>query len=316
MAMPAPHPAPPRAAIARATLVGSGAILLWSTLALLATWAAAVPPLLLTGLAFTIAGVLSVAGTLLRDGRAGLRSLRQPWPVWAIGVGGLFGYHLCYFLALRRAPAVEANLINYFWPLFIVVLSGLLPGERLRWFHLAGCLFALAGCALLVTRGGTVAVEARYWPGYLLALGAAIVWAIYSVASRRFGGVPSEIVGFFCLITGALALVAHALLEPPRWPVGREWALVLALGLGPLGLAFFLWDHGCKRGDIRALGALAYLAPLLSTALLVAAGAVAGSSLLWLAAGAIVVGALLASGDALPRRRPPSDVASPPARLH
>ena len=53
-----------------------------------------------------------------------------------------------------RAPAVEASLIAYLWPLLLVVFSALLPGERLRWWHLAGGVAGLVGAGLLVTRGG------------------------------------------------------------------------------------------------------------------------------------------------------------------
>ncbi len=75
---------------------------------------------------------------------------------WLVGVGGLFGYHFVYFTALANAPAVDASLIAYLWPLFIVLGSATMPGESLKWHHVAGALMGLAGAAMIVTKGGSV----------------------------------------------------------------------------------------------------------------------------------------------------------------
>lgn len=282
------------AAPRRATLVGGLAIALWSTLALLTTLAGAVPPLQLTAMAFGLAFALSLA-TWLARGESPMRHLRQPPRVWALGVGGLFGYHVCYFAALSWAPPAAANLINYLWPLLIVMFAGLLPGERLRWWHIAGAVSGLAGCALLI--GGGAAFDGRFVAGYAAALAAALAWSSYSVLSRRFGAVPTDAVGGFCGATAALALVAHLLFEQTRWPDGVQWLAVAAMGVGPVGAAFFLWDHGVKRGDIKALGALSYITPLLSTGLLIAFGRAEPSLNLLLSCVLIVGGAVLASRD-------------------
>ena len=292
----------PEAAIRRATLVGSGAIGLWSTLALVTTLTGAVPPFLMVGLTFTVAALL-MAAKWIASGERILEKLVWPARVWALGVYGLFGYHALYFLALKTAPAVEANLVNYLWPLLIVLFSALLPGERLRWFHVAGAALGLAGAAILTLGGGKLALSWAFALGYGAALGCALVWSSYSVLSRRFGEVPSDSVGGFCAATAILGFVAHALFEAPLWPQGWQWAAVAALGVGPVGLAFYLWDHGMKRGDIRALGALSYATPLLSTVLLILFG---GGALTWqvaVAAALIVGGALLAAGELLRPRK-------------
>ena len=111
-----------------ATLIGASAVFMWGMLALLTTLTGKVPPFLLAALAFGTATVFVTLKWLLRgeDIRA---HLHQPPRVWLLGVSGLFGYHFFYFVALRNAPAVEASLIAYLWPLLIVVLSALLPGE-------------------------------------------------------------------------------------------------------------------------------------------------------------------------------------------
>lgn len=292
------------AAARRATLVGATAILMWATLATLTTLSGEVPPFQLLAMAFTPAALLGAAyrawerrGEGALSGRGAPPVWRLPPAVWALGLYGLFGYHFAYFMALRHAPPVEAGLIAYLWPLLIVLMAAALPGEGLRRRQIAGALLGFGGAALLVTRGQGVAFEAQYATGYAFALACALIWSSYSVLSRHLGAAtPTSAVGAFCAATAALAVVCHLMFEETTWPVGWQWAAVLALGLGPVGAAFYTWDYGVKRGDIQTLGSAAYAAPLLSTALLVALGLAEATWALALAAALIVGGAIVASG--------------------
>lgn len=258
--------ASPRAA----TGAGVGAIVLWSSLALLTTHTDGLPPFQVLATGFGIAAALGMLRASRR--RDGWPAMRAPLPAFALSVAGLFGYHALYFYALKRAPALEANLINYLWPLLIVLFSGLLPGMRLRAAHVVGALFGLAAAALLVTRGRGLAVDGAALPGYAAALGAAVVWAAYSVLNRRHAGVPSAAMVPACAAVALLGAGAHLAFERTVLPSGAQWFALAAMGLGPVGAAFFLWDAGTKHGDLALLGSLSYLAPLLSTLLLVASG--------------------------------------------
>jgi drug/metabolite transporter (DMT)-like permease len=285
-----------------ATAIGFIAVLLWSLLAFFTAASGAMPPFQLTAITFGIGGLAGVALWTIRPSAA--KALRQPWPVWLLGVGGLFGYHAAYFIALRNAPVVEAGLLNYLWPLLIVVFSALLPGERLRWQHVAGCLLALAGAVLVVTRGQGFTFDPAYLGGYIAALVAALAWSSYSVLSRRLPHVPSDAITGFCLATSLLAGIVHVAIEPTIWPTDLwQWAAIVGLGLGPVGLAFYVWDIGVKHGDIQVLGAASYSAPLLSTAILVITGYAAYSHLLLVACLLITAGAILAASDLLFRRK-------------
>ena len=282
-----------------ATLTGFGAVLLWSLLAYLTAASGAMPAFQLTAITFAVGGLSLLA---IRPGA--LKAMRQPLPVWLLGVGGLFGYHFAYFFALRNAPPVEAGLINYLWPVLIVVFSALLPGERLRWQHLAGCALALSGAVLVVTRGQGIGFDPGHAAGYGAALFAALAWSTYSVLSRRFAHVPSDAIAGFCLATAVLAAICHLLLETTVWPSSAlQWIAVIGLGLGPVGLAFYVWDIGVKHGDIQVLGAASYSAPLLSTLILIIGGYAQYSHLLAVACLLITAGAILAAKDMLFRNR-------------
>lgn len=292
-----------RAKVRVATAIGGTTILLWSTLAVLTTLSGSVPPLQLVAMAFALAASLAI-GKWLVLGEPVLAHLRWPKQVWLVGVGGLFGYHALYFLALRTAPAVEASLINYLWPLLIVLFSTLLPGHRLRWWHVAGAVAGFAGTGILVGYGGGggFAFRSQHLAGYLAAFAAALTWAGYSVLSRRYAHVPTDAVGGFCAATALLAALGHVLFEETVWPAGGEWLAVVAMGLGPVGVAFFTWDYGVKHGDIRALGVAAYATPLLSTLLLIVAGQARLTPALAGACALIVGGAILAAREVIAGR--------------
>lgn len=281
----------------KATLIGSTAILLWGALALFTTWTGKIPPFQLVAMTFSIAFLLALIKWLVK-GESLTTHLKQSWGVWTTGVCGLFGYHFFYFMALKNAPAVEASLIAYMWPLLIVLFSALLPNEKLGLHHIAGTLLGLFGCVLLVTDGGNITFNESYMLGYMAAIACALTWSGYSVFSRKFGKVPTDVVGWFCGATAILGLICHLIFEQTFIPDALGvWLAVLALGLGPVGLAFFTWDVGMKRGNIKALGAFSYAAPLLSALLLVIFGDTAPSWILLFACIAIVSGALLAAKD-------------------
>jgi drug/metabolite transporter (DMT)-like permease len=255
----------------RATFAGFCAVLLWSSLAVLTTATGDIPPFQLLALGFGTAGISGVV-LLSRPGGPGLTALRQPLAAGALGIGALFGYHALYFIALKNAPAVEANLLNYLWPLLIVVFAALLGNVRVRAAQWLGAVLGLVAAVLLVSRGGSVDVEPAHLPGYLAAIGAALIWSLYSVLNRRFEAVASTAMAGSCLAVGVLGAVAHLLFETTVMPTAGQWALVVLLGLGPTGIAFWLWDIGTKRGDIAVLGTLSYAAPVLSTGLLLLSG--------------------------------------------
>jgi drug/metabolite transporter (DMT)-like permease len=281
-----------------ATLIGFAAVLMWSLLALFTVASGRVPPFQLAAMTFAIGGSIGTATWLVR--RGAVRALRQQPEVWVLGVGGLFGYHALYFTALRLAPPAEAALINYLWPLLIVLLSGLLLREPLRPHHIAGALIGFASTVVLIAGRGGLTLAHDYALGLAAAFVAAFVWATYSVLSRRFATVPTDAVAGFCLVTAILAAICHALFEDTVWPASvAQWVAVAGLGIGPVGGAFYAWDFGVKHGDIRVLGAASYAAPVLSTVLLVLAGFAAASVSLAVAAVLLAGGGLLAARDML-----------------
>ena len=253
-----------------ATLCALAAIGLWGGLAWLGVRLAAVPPFLLVGSALTIVGVLALPT---------YKRWRVPSIVMALGIYGLFGFHFFLFIALRLAPPLPANLVNYLWPLFIVLFAPLFVGSRLTRWHIAGAVLGFTGAVLAISNGRVPSFDASAasdhpnaaW-GYAAALASAVIWATYSLMGQRLrrAGIdyPTAAIGAFCLVSGLLALGCHAVLEPAYAFAPTDWLPLAAMAIGPMGAAFFLWDVALARGDARAIGTLAYLTPLVSTMLL------------------------------------------------
>ena len=284
-----------------ATLIGLTAILMWSLLAVLTVATGRIPAFQLAAMTFAIGALAASLRWTVRP--QGFFALRQPPLVWIVGVGGLFGYHALYFLALRLAPPAEAGLLNYLWPLLIVLFSSLLPGERLHAHHIIGALLGLAGTVLLFAGNNSVHFAREQIAGLAAAFVAAFVWAAYSVMSRKLKSVPTDAVAGFCLATAVLATAVHLVIETTVWPeTVAQWLAIVALGFGPVGAAFYAWDVGMKRGDIRVLGAASYATPLLSTAFLIMAGYAMPGAAIAIAAVLIAGGGLIAAKDMIGER--------------
>jgi drug/metabolite transporter (DMT)-like permease len=281
---------------ARANLLALAAIAMWGSLATLGVALRHVPPFLLTGLSLMVGGLIALPLSGFK-----LAAWRVPLPTLALGVYGLFGYHFLLFVGLQNAPSVQANLVNYLWPLLIVVLAPvLLPGLVMRWQHIVAGLIGFVGAALVILAGvdgagdtgaqAPAALQTEWLGGYLAAAVAAVIWATYSLLTRRVPHFDTAAIGTFAWISGLLALLCHALMEPAVSLSLRDWALIALLGLGPLGGSFFLWDKALKMGDARHIGLLSYLTPLLSTSLLLWVG---DRALTWPVglAGVLIVGA-------------------------
>ena len=273
------------------TWLALGAIALWGTLASLGVSLNHVPPFLLTGLALMVGSLVALPLSGFQ-----LRLWRVPLPTLALGIYGLFGFHFLLFLALRHAPPVQANLVNYLWPLFMVVLAPVfLKGLTLRLGHWLGALLGFAGAAVAILGGANASIQgvpaAWGWSwGYLPALGSAFIWASYSLLTKRVPAFPTAAIGGFALVSGLLSLLCHGLMEPSASLTLQDGLLIFVMGLGPMGAAFFLWDRALKVGDARQIGLLSYLTPLVSTVLLIV---VSGRALTWAIA---LAGVLIISG--------------------
>ncbi|MFZ1390876.1 MAG: EamA family transporter [Dokdonella sp.] len=282
-----------RHASTAATVSGGIAILLWSSLALMAVITTVLPPFEVLAISFAIGGTCAM---LLGGSGAGIvAGWRQPLPALLLAVFALFGYHALYFIAFRLAPPVEVNLINYLWPLLIVVFAAMTPGIRLHLRQVLGTLLGLVGVVVMISRGHGFSMTEANLPGYLAAFGAALVWSSYSVINRRFHAVPSSAIGAACLIVAALASIVHGVFETTVAPSPAQWLTLLLMGLGPVGIAFRLWDRGTKHGDIALLGTLSYAAPVLSTLLLLCSGNVDAHWSQALAVILLLIGAVLSA---------------------
>jgi drug/metabolite transporter (DMT)-like permease len=290
-------------------LAAIAAILIWSSLATLGVSLAGVPPLFVTGAGLFIGGCISLPWW---------RHWSREWRVHAVGVYGLFAYHLLYILALRNAPPVSANLIHYVWPLLIVLMAPLASRRfRLTRIHVVAAVAGFLGVALAAGTG-TSSRDVGWHSGYALALLAAVVWASYSVAQTALAKASTADVGPACLVSGALALLGHAMFEPAASLSAGDTARVIALGLGPMGCAFYLWSYALRRGDPRLIGVLANATPLLSTTMLVLVAGnqitptlMASLALVSCASLAVVASSLLPQRTLVMASEPSAEVAEP-----
>ena len=257
------------------------AVALWASLATLGFSLTHLPPLLITGIGLLIGSLISLPLSKFR-----INKLAVSKSTLLLGVYGLFGYHAMLFAAFQAAPALQVNLVNYLWPLLIVVLAPLFFRElKLKVRPVLAALAGFLGAGLAISAGSEI--SGGFSIGYFYALIAAVIWSTYSLGTRKVGHFPTASIGLFGLVAGSLALVLHLILEPATSISALDWWWLLLLGLGPLGGAFYFWDYALKHGNPQRVGLISFLTPLLSTIMLVLVSGEALSPTLLISAGLI-----------------------------
>lgn len=248
--------------LVRSDLAALAAVILWGSLAAIAVALNNIPPLLMTGLGLVIGSVISLPVAGFR-----LKAILPSPKMLLVGVYGLFGYHAALFAGLQNAPSVQANLVNYLWPVFIVLLAPLfIAGSKIGIRHVVASILGFAGAALAILSGAQLV--SGFAIGYVFAFIAALIFSSYSLLIKRFSNSPTAAVGGYSLVGGLLAIASHFVFEQPVEISQTQWLWLVLLGLGPLGGSFYLWDYAMKHGSAQRVGTIAFLTPVLSTTIL------------------------------------------------
>ncbi len=210
-------------------------------------------------------------------------------------------YNLAIALGRDHATVLEAGLINYLWPGLTLVLAVPILRKRATPWLLPGLLLGLAGVAIATLGPGytVTALGARLQQNalvYLLALVAAVTWALFSNLSRAWAGhATAGATPLFLLASGLLMGAVGRLFPHPApgpWSAGT-WGLLAFVTLGPTLLAYVCWEYGMRKGHLILLASLSFFTPLVSTVISsLTLGYTPGLNL-WAACALIIAGAAI-----------------------
>lgn len=273
------------------TSAGVAGLFFWAVAAVLIAATTAIPTFQILTIAFAMSFIATAISLTINKRWSVV--LKQPWSLWLLGILGIFGTNVFYISAYKFAPASHAELINFLYPILIILLAGLLPNERFTVKHLLAGSLGFYGIFYLITDGmGLSGFQWQYWPGYTLAFCDAMSWAVFSLAMRHHQHSPPEMVGIFCGIGALLSLVMHVVVEATVVPTFNETLLLILMGLTGQGAAYYCWDFGVKRGDLKLLSVFSYFGPVMSLALMILFGYAQFSLTLLVACSLVVAGGL------------------------
>lgn len=282
--------------VARSTLaniLGYIALLFWAAAGVLATVVKPIPTFEVISIAFGISfTIVATKLTLFHQWHI----IKQPWLLWIIGIAGVFGNDILYIAAFKYAPSAQVDLLNYLWPVLVVIFASMLPGEKFTVKHTIAAVFGFAGAYLLITgEQGFASFNINYLPGYLLALFDAIVWSVYCLVARHYKNIPTEMIGMYCGIGFVLSLLIHFNFEPNVTPNMHQLLVMIVMGLTTQGFAYFFWDFGIKNGNFKMLSIVSYGNPIIAIMLLIGFGMATSTPLLWDACILVSIGGLIGS---------------------
>ncbi|MGA8165199.1 MAG: EamA family transporter [Waddliaceae bacterium] len=259
------------ALVRKNTFLGLFAVAIWSFAALLAVELTSIPTFELLFCEFLIAYLIVFARYSISKEKPSFTSFKKRDLL--IASAALIANQMFYYSAFRHSPAAQVDLINYLWPTLLILFSSFLPNEKWSSSYLIACIFCLFGVYTLLSPGESQNLSSNHLLGYFLAFGAAVTWALYSLYSRYRGSSNSaSCISWACGPAALVSLLMHLYFETFVFPNQYEIALILILGVFQMGLAFYFWERGLKKGCVKSLGLSSYSIPVFSVLLLVLFG--------------------------------------------
>jgi len=267
---------------------------------------------------FLLASASAFAAAALTTGAAVTGRLRQALSYslsdWAttIGMGllGIVGYTSFYYLAFRLAPPDEVNVVNYLWPVFLVLFSAPILGECHDGWTWLGVGLSFVGAAGILTGWQPRAPAVANLGGYICAACGAVCWALFSVLGKRLAYDKLTAMAFYCLVGAVIFAVALALSSGGgQWPSPAAWVRIAFLGAAVNGIAYVLWFEALAGGPTAVFGNLVFATPFLALVYLRIFRGTSFRAGVWVSLVLIVAGSLISLNRAAAKaaNRPAGD---------
>ena len=228
-----------------------------------------------------------------------MQILIQPVKIWLLGIFGIFGFYVLYVLSLSQKASMESYLIVTSWPLLIVLLSIPFFKEKLTTKNIIGIFCALVGIYLIIGKGRVPQFTIDSYVSYLYATLAAFIWALYSIFCKKIKELKKQAIANFCFSATILSGLCHFTQEQHvaiNLVTNLDITLIIIfLGVFPLGIAFFMWDFAMRYGDIKFVGTISYLGPIMGSILFIMLGVEQFSYIMVISLLLIVGGAFISS---------------------
>ena len=251
-----------------ATHLGLLAVSIWSVFGVFFLFVRDLPTFEILALVFFIGYIAFTIMQLVR-GEDIASYWKQPLSYYIFWLAGAGLYTVLIYISFQTAPVFEANILNYLWPILLVLFSALIYKEELPIHRILGMLCGFGGAFLIMVPAEGEAMFANFSYGHALAIIAAIIWALYSALTRN-KNYPQGFQAPMFLLLAIICAAIHFGFEKTVMPNLTQWFFLFLLGA--LRISYALWDYGMKKGNVVLLASVSYFLPFFSSTFLIAAG--------------------------------------------
>lgn len=182
-----------------------------------------------------------------------------------LGALNPFLYYLLLFKAYELLPAQEAQVINFFWPIVLVILGAIFLQQKINFFSAIAIFISFIGVVIVATHGEILSLNFSNTLGVTLAFISTIIWATYWVVNQAQKSAP--LLRLFVNFAAGFIWLALLLYFTDRWawPNSQAWIGAIYIGLFEMSLAFFCWFKALRLAkNVSIMSNLVFLTPFFS----------------------------------------------------